>query len=65
MRSSEIQKGASETVYNQVKNGIEKGETGIFQFSVGVYEFFSYYSTVTDLAKLRGLSTSKPRCKLA
>ena len=41
-----IQKGASETVYNQVKNGIEKGETGIFQFNVGVYEFFSYYSTV-------------------
>ena len=41
-----IQNGASKSVYDSVKNGIEKGETGIFQFSVGEYEFFSYYSAV-------------------
>ena len=26
---------------------------------------FFYYSTVTDLARLRGLSTSSPRCRVA
>ena len=41
-----IRRGTSETVYNQVKKGIENGGTGVFQFGVDGYEFFSYYSAV-------------------
>ena len=35
---------------------LDKGKNS----SKNLLEFFSYYSTVTDLAKFLGLSTSKP-----
>ena len=56
--------GASYQLYCQVTNFIVQLLT-LLSCHISLQAICQVYSTVTDLAKLRGLSTSVPRAKAA